>query len=261
MKRFRFPGLLLGGAALIGLINAFALGGAWYNRQGEPDSLLLLSERELARLGGPGVGENSGLTLQLLWEMAPEQPPMFSAAQMRRAGFSASEPACRRRPERAALVALELDGPAYRRALERRQQAVDNARAALAQAPEDGSRRSALENAERELDWTLKRSRLYVVDIDQDRAALRQRWPDRTRHAIVRGRVRQGHDCHALSGHLSGLDIPAIHVPQVLHAPLAELPVSHWQPTPGAAPLRVQLAFGRRLEPWLRGVEAPAPAQ
>src|SRR5690606_5713465 len=50
---------LLAGLALILLSNAVALGGAWYNRQGEAESRLQLSERELWRSHDGPRRENS----------------------------------------------------------------------------------------------------------------------------------------------------------------------------------------------------------
>jgi hypothetical protein len=67
---------LLAGLALILLSNAVALGGAWYNRQGEAKSRLLLSERELWRSHDGPRRENSGLSLNLDWRTPrdPEEP-------------------------------------------------------------------------------------------------------------------------------------------------------------------------------------------
>ena len=115
---------LLAGLALILLSNAVALGGAWYNRQGEPESRLQLSERELWRSHDGPRRENSGLSLHLDWRTPrdPEDPRRYSRQSLDEAtllqlGFTLHQSSERRwhQPrQRQALIVLELDGPAYR---------------------------------------------------------------------------------------------------------------------------------------------------
>lgn len=250
--------VLAAGAGLIAAINAFALGGAWYNRQGEPDSVLVLTERELSRIGGRAASENSGMALRLRWEMLAneEQRSVFSAAQMQQAGFDSREHNCKRRLEHRVLVALELDGSAYRTELARRRKALETETQAAAKAPGDPRQVNAVERAQRELERTLHGSRLFVMDIDEDYDALRQRWPDRRRHLIVPGRVRPSHDCTEQTGVLTDILVDQINVPHSLHQALAALPSGYTRPSTAAADqYRLEIAFGQRLEPWLRKVE------
>ena len=51
---------LIAGIALIALTNAVALIGVWYNRSGEPESALRLTQRELAPPYWRGVDRESG---------------------------------------------------------------------------------------------------------------------------------------------------------------------------------------------------------
>ena len=63
---------VIGGLALITGVNAIALGGVAYNRSGEAESTLRLSERELrAPYKWSGSKENSGLALHLDWRTSP----------------------------------------------------------------------------------------------------------------------------------------------------------------------------------------------
>ena len=65
---------LLAGIALILAVNAVALAGVAYNRSGEPDSVLRLTERELqASYGWHGSAENSGAALTLRWRVPVEE--------------------------------------------------------------------------------------------------------------------------------------------------------------------------------------------
>ena len=55
------------GLAIIGIANGLALGGVAYNRMGEPESLLSLTERELRMTGDSRRSENSGVTGRIEW--------------------------------------------------------------------------------------------------------------------------------------------------------------------------------------------------
>jgi uncharacterized protein DUF4824 len=278
MKR---PHVLVAGLALIALTNAVALGGALWNRSGDPEARLRLSERELHRLE-PWYRnrENSGLSLQLRWRLLVEdearRPMSFSfgygftggapgwldKAKMESLGFDTSLLApyserARRRyekqlPREAALV-LELDGPAYRRALELKTENVTRelAKPAIPGDKTDEQRRTTAREA---LEWERSRSsRLFVVDAGPDAAALRARYPDRARYAIVRGEVTPaalGPDAGRAAGHVSSVSVSSINVPLRLRNVLtgAELPEYGAGPR---TPFEATIAWGRRLEPWL----------
>ena len=265
MSRFNRRHGLLAGLALILLINAFALAGVWYNRSGEPDSRLPLSERELSR-GYQDMRENSGLSLQLQWRMlaSPDGDLRYNRrldeAQMRQLGFPAPDaadctPRCRRQAEREVLVVLELDGPAYREALRRQQERLEQARQALAALPEDKPLAQRRDSAQRELDQLERDTRLYAVDVGRDRDALRQRYPDRQRYAIVHGLVRPSYGERQLNGYLRQLSIEQINVPQRWRPQLGRLPVGR-SSAAGTPQQRIEVAFGQRLEPWISAVAA-----
>lgn len=118
------------------LSNAVALGGVWYNRSGEPEAQLLLSERELQRVyGGWLRDEDDGvLRLQLSWQRPGDgwQLPWLDQTKLRELGFSATdEQTLNRQPARQVWLVLELDGPLYRGQVQQARQALDAAEAEL----------------------------------------------------------------------------------------------------------------------------------
>lgn len=269
MSRLERRHALLAGVALILLINAFALAGVWYNRSGEADSRLVLSERELSPRHQGLRKESSGLALQLQWRMpaaAGEDSNRYSRylndAQMRELGFVVADaddcqPRCRHQASREVLVALELDGPAYREELRRQQEKLEQAAQALATRPEDQALQQRAENQRSKLADLQHDTRLYAVDVGLDRDALRQRYPDRSRYAIVRGLVRPDHwdNSQRLQGYLSQLSIEQINVPWQWRRALAGLPLpSNRQDVPAVPGYRIEVAFGQRLEPWISEV-------
>ncbi|WP_051246321.1 DUF4824 family protein [Metapseudomonas resinovorans] len=251
---------LLGGLALIGLTNAIALGGVWLNRSGEPDSRLLLTERELRRSHDWADRENSGLALRLDWRRPSDptsddryQSLMLSEAQLLGLGFTTEGRDGRRfdHRNREALVVLELDGPAHRAELERANQQLRKARSELHAAPTDKRLQDA-ESAARDYveDAEQRDSRLLAVDVGVEREVLRSRYPDRSRYAIVPGHVsawvREGH----LTGQISRLRITEINVPHTWRERLdEELARNRNGDTPPR--FRLWLSVGQRLEPWI----------
>src|SRR6185295_6027363 len=136
---------LLAGIGLILVTNTVALLGVAYNRKGEPDSVLRLSQRELqSPYQWQGNHENSGVALALRWRVLADDshdptgivisyagsggsPKWLDQAKLSALGFDV-----RQREDTArnharydkvlakdVLLVLELDGPAYRSALER----------------------------------------------------------------------------------------------------------------------------------------------
>jgi hypothetical protein len=274
------------GVVAIVATNAAILAGVAHNRVATPDAELRLTQRELAPAHALGTGrEDSGLALRLL-ERTARMPPASAALEDERFPDSrmpdwldeerlaalgidvkrlaaADGPARGGRPTaKQVLLVLELDGAAYASALARARQRAE-AEAALAAANPGKEEfvkraRNAADAARRE---ETERSRLFVVDAGLDREALRARYPDRRRHAIVRGTLQP----LRLAGGKVGAMILRLGVDEVsvplelrpaLDAPLAaDLRRAKGQPR---APFEATLAWGRRLEPWI--VDAGAPA-
>lgn len=251
---------LIAGLALIGLTNAIALGGVWYNRSGEPDSRLLLSERELRRSHDWAMRENSGLALRLDWRRPSDpkgddryQSLMLDEARLLSLGFTATdrdEPRFDNR-NREVLVVLELDGPARMAELERARQRLQKTRSELRAAPQDKRRQDA-ERAARDYveQEELRESRLFAVDVGLDHAALRSRYPDRSRYAIVTGNVSAWVRDGQLTGQIGRLSITEINVPHAWREGLSKELVREGDGDPPPR-FRLWLSFGQRLEPWI----------
>lgn len=262
---------LLAGLALLATTNLVALGGAAYNRSGEPDSVLSVSQRELRpSYSGVREKENSGLSLQLRWRVLEQDessrysiygregggaPAWLDDAKMASLGFeplpAASQPGAdvrRRHPlPRDVLVVLEFDGPA-------RQQALDRARGAARKVEEKNERGEGKKDAEEIVFWEERlSSRLFAVDAGLDPAALRAKYPDRQKYVIVRGRVRQDWWGRATAGgRIDRLLADEINVPLELRAAFDGIrPDRDAQPEGEARTVQARLAFGQRLEPWL----------
>lgn len=264
---------LISGMSLIGIVNAVALLGVAYNRSGEPESALLLSEREFYEPSTRHSDkENSGLTLHLQWRMLPPASDevklrgwgyfsyggaadWLNEAKMVALGFESPAINIRgdqrarveRQLARDVLLVLELNGKAYQEAL---------ARAVKYSATgSEGEKLLKVEQTER--------SRLFVVDAGQDGPALRAQYPDRNHYAIVRGQVRpvwqREKHMGGLIGYVSDLSASNLNVP---------LEWKSWLDRAAAAPsnngkpllrYEVEVKFGQRLEPWITGAANRQP--
>ena len=274
--------ILLAGIGLILITNTVALLGVAYNRNGEPDSVLRLSQRELqSPYQWRGNRENSGVALTLRWRVLADDshdpttlvisyagsggsPKWLDQAKLSALGFDV-----RQREDTAmnhtrydkvlakdVLLVLELDGPAYRSALERltqyaaRQEALSAANANNKEFEQRA--KNAREQAQQE---ERESSRLFVIDAGLDAAALRAKYPDRARYTIVRGQVRPQllRDAKELRavGYVNAVNIDRINVPLRFH-PLFQPWIERRNDLQTALPgYEVTVAFGRRLEPWI----------
>lgn len=266
-------------AALIVGTNAFVLAGVAYNRSGAPEATLRLSERELAVPYEWGIAkEKSSISLDLTWRVAPPASERraryyehgwgaarwLTSSKLTELGFklptsdatgAANAPEGRHK-EREVYLVLEMDGVDYKHAVLAAQERLAREEAAVAK----GERRNAAESAksaraalDRELTSS---SRLFVIDAGLDAQALRDRYADRSRFAVVAGRVRptvSGEEGkRQVLGYVRALSVERI------NAPLELVPVfDALGPTRNhgrdAQPPRFEatVAYGRRLEPWL----------
>jgi hypothetical protein len=278
--------------ALLLLANAVVFLGVIQNRQGEPEAMLALTERELpAAAGGQ---ENTGLSLRLVW-YPPFSPgergswwsaplPWFDRERLATLGFDCSVPPTDPRAEihyRRVLplvryAVLEFEGPPWQEWLDGERSEIERLRRDATAGPEAAR---ALESRERRFAADqISRSRLTLVDLGSDPAALRRQHPDRRRVAIapavVRLQLERPWNARTrlpgeprLRGYVSEILVSGIHVPGPLRPPLDALVRRDEQArttrrpgysgaTDALRPPRYEatLHFGRRLEPWLTSI-------
>lgn len=273
---------LIAGLAIIAITNAVALTGVAYNRGGEPESTLELTERELKPPHiWRGKKENSGLALNLQWRVLLKEedkpgpygwnfarrnssPMWLGKAKMEELGFDVtlstsetrrSESPYRRQLPRDVLLVLELDGPVYRESLKRAE--------ALPNRNEIKVNSDALKSAtQTAVDEAQYNSRLFVVDAGLDAAKLRAKYPDRTRYAIVGGQVRpswhQGEPGGAHAGQVIGVNVDELNVPLALHTAFEGASAEHDRTQLAKVKYDVTVAFGRRMEPWIVSAQRTA---
>lgn len=274
---------LLVGLAVIAVTNAIALSGVAYNRSGEAESTLALTERELRIMHWSWPdNDNSSIDLQLevrtrhLYSIEQQyeqwRGDWLREEQLRELGFDTAlavdtdEALARRRRDssKAVFLALEYDGPAYREALEQRHQVVKRAMDLVARNEGDEQFQRQLAHAREELaNEEESASRLFVVDASLDPRVLRDRYADRTRYAIVRGRVwthvlgEPGQ--RRIAAAPPEVSIASIRVPypfrDFAESLRGEGRYSYYR---DGRPPRFSAAvnFGRRLEPWIAQMQS-----
>ena len=263
--------------ALLLVVNAAVLLGVAWNRAGEPDASLRLTERELPLLHRYGrLREDSGLALRLVFNQAEAPHDWLDEAKLRALGFSldayrgfaepaAWEPGRSALPRRGYLV-LEFDGLAWQAMLARRAQEVAELESSLA------SGQATVEQLERARDdlGRLRQgaSRLVPVDAGRDAAALRRLYPDRARYIVVAAEMRMRFERPSPSaerlvvkGWIGRVLPDVIHVPLPHRAALesvlgdAAWDTGRLQRTDEQAPrYAVTLNFGARHEPWIADI-------
>jgi hypothetical protein len=286
------PRAFLTGAALILATNVVVLGGVAYNRSGEPDSTLKLTQRELAVPYAWGLAkENSGLELRIVWrvvEQEPDRAAMYMAsyygmgaaphwlneAKLSALGLDVSrlrrneddKPRRDVLPSKEVFLVLELDGPGYQKLLEQARSYAAAAEDRLRGSPEDKELRQRTKAASEALKREERdNSRLVVVDAGLDSDALRTTYPDRTRYAIARGRIKPEaapDPKRTPRGRIVGLSVTAINVPASLRSVVGDVRPLPMQGTANASPpYDITVSYGQRLEPWIAGAAKSARSE
>jgi len=241
--------LIAAGACVLALTNAVVLVGVASNRRQPPDSVLELTQRELGTQWSWmwRDDENSGLSLRLEYRFETARdsglsygafgpPAWLDRDKLASLGFDVMRPPSAdadthydRMLGRDVLLVLELDGPAYARALQA-------ARDRLGHRENEHDAQEDLKREEQEA------SRLFIVDAGLDQTALRQRYPDRAHYAIVKGTirpyVRRDRTSAKLYGSVTAVHCETINVPLQFRGTVAK-------------PFVLDVAFGSRLEPWI----------
>jgi hypothetical protein len=281
MKR----GGLLYALALVLVVNGIVLAGVAYNRSGEPDTVVQLTERELPL--ETHNQENSAVSLRLTLQRQHDDLsgpfPWLDRGKLEELGFDCRTPPnapdagarySRALPRRTWLV-LEYEGAAWQAwLLQARQRLAELAR--RDGKPEKESRSRDFE-AKRLWQAITTGSRLFAIDAGNDPALLRKRYPDRQRciitPALVRIQLLHTPDQEPrrpvrLTGYVQQLLGDSIQVPRELRDALASLGAprqEHYfngQAEKLFAPrYRVTLSYGKRYEPWVTALHRLNTAQ
>jgi hypothetical protein len=267
-------------AALVVASNIGAWGLAALNRTGEPEAVLVLTEREL-RLPDREA-DNTALWLELVFDRPgaagqprlPAEAGWFDRDRLATIGFDCSravtaehESFYRRQPPRATYAALEYEGEAWRRLQEamtvlRGPQAPGGPGQDVTAAPEPGGTPG---------DPQLE-SHLLVIDVDNDPAVLRARHPDRRRVVIAEATavlrfVNHPGKTPFLVGRVTAVHPGHINVPREWRRHLEGLRAERRRDAPPPAlrepRFKATVQWGRRLEPWVTDVQLlpAAPAR
>ncbi len=273
----RHSRLLIAGAALILAGNAVVLVGVAYNRSGEPEAVVELSERELFWPYNQRASvENSGLALRLRWRVGKDRQsidtgivlggvtaPWLNKDKLAELGFDVSvspqdgsaTTQYEKTLQREAYVVLEFDGPAYQAVVQQRLEKVVDAQALLDRNPGQKEFIERVKTYQAQLERELhNHSRLFAVDLGPDLASLRSRYPDRASHLIIPGQVRLTLRNNQLNGYITDLSITTVNLS--LHERLAIIDGAPGRP----AHYSVRLAIGKRAEPWILEARAVKPA-
>ncbi len=254
---------LIVAAAIVMVANMSALVHAWRNRSGPVDTDITLSERELP-MSYRANDDDSGVSLDLRWQdptwtfFGRDRPdPWLDQKILRELGFDTSVPPSEdaakefypRQRARRAFVALEYDGPAWRKHVE--QMEAQSAGSLLM------PRRSHTHEGE---------THLIVIDAGADPARLRARHPDRHSVIVVPAVVRMfmqpfspasnGNPSRPAQLTGSVQAISSIHVPRPFSDAFRQLPKER-----SNVNYRVHLSFGASYEPWIAGVEFTEPSK
>lgn len=263
---------LIAGLGLIAAVNAVVLAGVAYNRSGDPESTLHLTERELQiPTGWRGNEENSGLALSLRWRVLPSgaedklnlwnyystngSPAWLDEAKMSalgfdtakktkdgtaRSGFSDQLP-------RGVYLVLEQNGATY-------ESAMDRAR------KNEGADKEGPKRLEEERDAN---SRLFVIDAGLDGAVLRARYSDRSRYAVVRGQIRPTWNAergtNKLTGFVNDLSVASLNVPLEMKEVFDGAASTNDAASKSTVRYDSEVAFGQRLEPWILRASRRSP--
>jgi len=274
--------ILIAGLAIIIVTNVVALAGVAYNRSGQPGAQIELTERELAmpyRYYGM-FKENTGLGLRIQCRLEGDIyygygncngiSKWFNREKLIELGFKlqpledkgSGRYAREKELPRKAYIVLEYDGPAWQRALASAEQELNAQQQLLVDNPDKEEFKKRVTAARDKLEGEQRYfSRLFAIDAGSDKTKLRKRYPDSNRYLIMQALIRPSWYGNGKDGEWKGritrLLISTINVPLERRAvfELLKPDQNNRNQNQGTPRYKVRLAFGKRGEPWVIGVE------
>lgn len=278
--------LLIITTAFLVLVNVIVLAGVSYNRSGEINSGLQLTERELSL---PYLSyrqkENSGLALKLNWGIVPEEPfknsynkyarqrygtpNWLTEDKLKELGFNIDSTKLYindslfdngKSQTEEIIVVLEYNGQTFQDLLNNAEKDIQILRNRIKNHPDD---KDLMEQISRDEGSLMKlktsESRLIAIDAGRNLQVLNEKYTNSSKYLMMRGEMRCYWTKEGLSASINGLFIPDIHVALPYtkeinkftnHVAIDKKNYS-WN---GKPRYRVELNVGMRLEPWIIGV-------
>ena len=271
-------------ASLLLLVNVIVLAGVAYNRSDDKVAQVKLAERELSVYSSySATDENSGMALKINWSTLSRNsdnklvirkwgnPDWLNEAKLKALGVdvdalktSGSQYESDYRYNRSmqsldVLFVLELDGDAYKKALEITASDLNDIQLKQNLIPKDKKLIKRVKDRQSKLTRLQKSdSRLFVIDAGNDKQALMTRYPDRNKYLLIRGELKPYLKKNRLTASIKRLFISTIHVPLPFSEVIDDLTQGKKFDKYGTEPIppryEVQLNVGKRLEPWIESV-------
>lgn len=276
--------ILIAGLAIIIGTNVVALIGVAYNRSGEPDAIVELTERELGMPYRYRMNkENTGLGLRINCRIEESEqnysygnfncwgnPAWLNKEKLIELGFTFKPrkekgegffPYDKTLPRKVYLV-LEYNGAAYQRALASKEKALSEQQALLANNPDKAEFEKRVKNAQDKLDSEQHyNSRLFAIDAGQDKTVLRSTYPDTSRYILMQASIKPVWNStkneNEWIGTITDLLIDTINIPlehRAVFEPLEDANLRR-DPNKQTPRYKVRVAFGKRAEPWVVAVD------
>ena len=290
MKRYG----LISAIALIVLTNIVVLAGVAYNRSGEPDATVQLTERELnwQKRWDLTDKEDTGLYLTLKWNMPGyykyswkhRRDTWLNQKKLAELGFNTDFPLKDKRASRyysrqlprQAYVVLEFNGDAYQNWLKEARKRIKEIKQELIEEKKE-KKKNILEKNIRDIERKMvTQSRLFAIDAGRDTQALRKQYPDQSKTIITpavfdismhytprkKGPYKSPKKPY-LSGWVREISTPEIYVASDYRSFFISDIKTHTETyLPRDKPLsdlepryQVTLNYGQRYEPWIADVQ------
>lgn len=285
---------LITAIALIVLTNVVVLAGVAYNRSGEPDATVALTERELHWQNSRSWTdrEDSGLYLILKWSMPgyydyywkPRGNNWLNENKLKELGFNTSYPLDKKKASRyysrqmprQAYVVLEFGGDAYQDWLKKSRERIEEKRRELSEEKKPGKRKNLENDIKNKENSLVTQSRLFAIDAGTNPKALRKQYPEKSKYIITPAifkismqytQVEKDQPRSSAKRYLSGrvrkVSISEIHVTSDYRSFFTSDIKTHTKTyLPRNKPLsdlepryQVTLNYGKRHEPWIADVK------
>jgi len=274
-------------AALLVLVNIIVLAGVTYNRSGDIEQSINLTERELSLpYRSYSNKENSGLSLRLNWNVIPTNT--FKGKYRRYHLSNYSNPAWLTEDKQKELgvdvdkikkdrgfkdyeyeklnieeiiVVLEYDGESFKNFLKQAEKDIEKEREDVKKNIDNKELNKQLKNKEKSL-YKLKtsESRLIAIDAGRDLQTLRAKYKDSNKYLMLRGELKPYWTKKKLVARINKVFISNVHIPLPYSNEINEITKreetnNRYKNREKKPRYQVELKQGKRLEPWVDGVK------